>query len=196
MLTQFLGKMPIVQDINSAIGGPAKIILDLIYEDNAVILENVNALIPVLPINIPFPLIGFKYKILGELEIAKFAWSEYPYLNKRMTVNASIQQVAKFSVQLIDPIYSGNSVVKAITKRNLLMRGLEQYALAGGMVTVNTQWCTLTHCIIERIAGVQDQNTQDGNLFRIDLIKPNFSESIFEKILGSVASAFSSGGVF
>ena len=168
--TEILGKP---QDTVNANGFQ---LLDSLYSSGAVILENATEILTgkKAPIDAGLPLIGFSYKPESGLELLKYQWSQYPYLNKQRLTFSAVKQATDFSVSVVSPIAAGgNEVIPALVKRELLIKLLEKYCDAGGMFTVLTLWGTRTHCVLTGIDGVSGDG-MDGTLFKMSFNKPNF----------------------
>ncbi|HOT63485.1 MAG TPA: hypothetical protein PLU93_11555, partial [Treponemataceae bacterium] len=75
--TEILGNPQDVTTLNSYA------LLDRIYSDGAIVLENATEILtgkkPVIDVGLP--LVGFSFKPDGNLELLKYQWSQYPYLN-------------------------------------------------------------------------------------------------------------------
>ena len=150
-------------------------ILDSLYSDGAVILENAVEILTgkKAPIDAGLPLVGFSYKP-ESLELLKYSWSQYPYLNKQKLTFAAVKEATTFSVAVISPIAAGgNEVIPSLIKRELLLTLLEKYCDAGGMFTVLTLWGTRKHCVLSGLDGVAGEG-MDGTLFKMSFSKPNF----------------------
>jgi hypothetical protein len=175
-------------------------ILDTIYSKGAVILNNATEILlgktAGSSLNFPVPLIGFSYKPMGTIELIKYEYSEYPYLSKKMISNSGVKQSTRFTVQVLDPITSSNSVALAVVKRKLLQNLLDKYAAGGGLFTILTLWGSITNCLLEGLEAVEGQsNGSDGVNFVLRFYKPNFDTSSVQKKLSSTLSSLSSGGV-
>lgn len=167
--TEILGKP---QDTVNANGFQ---LLDSLYSSGAVILENATEILTgkKAPIDVGMPLIGFSYKP-ESLELLKYGWSQYPYLNKQKLTFSAVKETTAFSVSVISPITTGgNTVVESLVKRELLAKLLEKYCDAGGMFTVLTLWGTRKHCLLVGMEGVSGDG-MDGTLFKMSFTKPNF----------------------
>ena len=192
-LTDIIGQ---AQDV---VNTAAYLLLDGLYSSGAVILENPVAVFKQnksllgLELEIPVPLIGFNYKPEGTIELLKYQWSEYPYLNKQVLTNAAIKQTTKFSVQVIDPISGNNPVLLALLKREGLKMLLEKYTDAGGMFTVMTLWGAIKHCVLTDLAGVSGE-AMDGTNFIMSFMKPNINIGTADKQLSDFMSNAQAGG--
>jgi hypothetical protein len=151
-------------------------ILDSLYSGGAVILENATEILtgkkPLIDAGIP--LIGFSYKPESGLELLKYQWSQYPYLNKQKLTFSAVKQATDFSVSVISPITTDGPVIVTIALRELLIKLLEKYCNAGGMFTVLTLWGTQRHCVLTGLDGIGADGTMDGTLFKMSFNKPNF----------------------
>lgn len=168
--TEILGNPQDVTTLNSYA------LLDRIYSDGAIVLENATEIFtgkkPVIDVGLP--LVGFSFKPDGNLELLKYQWSQYPYLNKQKLTFAAVKQPTDFSVTVISPITSGGAtIVVTLALREMLKKLLETYCDAGGMFTIATLWGTLRHCVLTGLDGVSG-DAMDGTLFKMSFNKPNF----------------------
>jgi hypothetical protein len=175
-------------------------ILDSIYSEGAIILNNATEILLGKSVgsslDIPVPLIGFKYKPMGTIELIKYEYSEYPYLSKQMVSNAGVKQATRFSVQLLDPITGSNPVILAVVKRQVLQTLLDKYAAGGGLFTILTLWGSVTNCLLEGLEGVEgSSNGSDGVNFVMHFYKPNFDTAAVQKKLSSSLASLTNGGV-
>lgn len=172
-------------------------ILDSIYSENCILLNNALELLfgkAYSTTSIPLPMIGFKYKPTGSIELLKFTYSVYPYLNKQMITSGAIQNETRFSIMLLDPINNDNPVVAAILKRQTLVTLLEKYVRMGGLFTILTLWGTLKNCVLESFSGVESGG-MDGTAYICNFVKPLFDTSSASAQLSSTLKSLSSGGI-
>lgn len=152
-------------------------LLDATYSDNAVILENALEIFSGAKSPLPsigFPLIGFQYKPESGIELLKYRWSQYPYLNKANLTFAAVKEATDFSVSVISPITNGTNVILSIALRTALVALLTEYCNRGGMFTVLTLWGTKQHCLLTDLAGIGQDGVMDGVLFKMTFTQPNF----------------------
>lgn len=155
-------------------------LLDAVYSNACVILEDVGEVFQGRFGNIPglgFPLIGFSYKPEGGIELLKFRWSQYPYLNKAKLTFAAVKEATDFSVSVISPITPESPLMVAQIQRATLVALLNKYVSRGGKFTVITMWGTKTHCVLTGLTGISEGNTMDGTLFKMDFNQPNYDLS-------------------
>jgi hypothetical protein len=167
----------------SILGNPASVsdtgsyaLLDAVYSNSAVILEDATEVLTGKKptINPGLPLIGFSYKPDGGINLLKYEWSKYPYLNKQMLTHAAVKQTSQFSVTVVSPISTGGrGVVPSILTRELMVKLLGKYCDAGGKFTVLTLWGSMKHCLLTDLEGLSG-DTMDGTLFKMHFERPNF----------------------
>lgn len=151
-------------------------ILDAVYSKGAVILEDVvevfKGSIPNLP-SVGVPLIGFEYKPDSGIELLKFRWSQYPYLNKAKLTFAAVKDATDFSVTAISAIGVEGGLVQQLAVRAALVTLLDKYCSRGGKFTVLTLWGIKTHCVLTDLSGVSG-DSMDGTLFKMSFNQPNY----------------------
>ena len=177
LVTDILGK-PKSTDISNA----TYTLLDDIFSYNAIWLQNAIELsnIPILSQNefsknISLPLIGFQYKPVGNIELLKYAWSQYPFLSKQVITNSGMKQATKFSVDVFSVISDSNPVAINLLKIQTIMDLLDMYIAKGGLFTILTLYGFITNCVCADVYGVSDGEMLDGTHLRFDFIKPNIS---------------------
>ena len=172
-------------------------LLDSIYSENAVILENATSIFSgkesVLP-EVGLPLIGFRYKPEGNLELLKYRWSQYPYLNKANLTFAAVKDTTDFSVSVISPITGDTPVAASIGMRAGLVTLLDKYCSRGGMFTVITLWGTKRHCVLTDLSGIAEGDTMDGVLFKMSFNQPNFDMTGADESMSDFMKRATNGG--
>ena len=177
-------------------------ILDAIYSKTCVILEDVFDIFKGVQgfsglsnVGIGVPLIGFEYKPEGNIELLKYTWSQYPYLNKAKLTFAAVKEVTGFSVSVISPITTGGSVVVNLALRLALVTFLEKYCNRGGKFTIVTLWGTKKHCVLTDLTGISQDDVMDGVLFKMTFTQPNFDMSSAEESMNDFMQKVTNGAI-
>lgn len=160
-------------------------ILDNIYSHNAIWLQDAQTLLNIPSFNlfgglitgIPLPLIGFSYRLNGEIELISYEWSEYPYLSKQIITNAGMKQPTKFSVDVYSVLTAKNPVSINLLKLGILKKTLEYYLAKGGLFTVLTLFGNISDCVLEKVTGISGDDSIDGTHLRFSFSKPNIDNT-------------------
>lgn len=148
----------VLPSLSRATKGNLHAILDLVFRDCAVVLENVNALTLGqfnydIGFQLPLPLIGFSFETPSSIEFLNYSYSEYPYLNKQTIVNAYLKEGGSISIDGVRPIQKGNGVITNYALNRVLVTLLEKYADVGGTFAVNTLWGWYGNLVLEKLSG-------------------------------------------
>lgn len=178
LINDILGK-----NVSTNISG-SYTILDNIYSYNAIWLQdaqrifNIPSLSSFIGTNIfdsvPLPLIGFAFKMVGEVDLLAYEWAKYPYLSKQIITNAGIKQATKFAVDVHSVLGPLNPVALNVIKLTVMLSILDKYIANGGLFTVLTMYGTLSDCVLEKISGISDEGP-DGTRLRFHFSRPNIS---------------------
>lgn len=212
-----LGSTPVSTSQIYNIGGyaDAGVILDYLFQKNAVILNDtlqiltgnsLNVPIPIVgdvSVSLPIPLIGFEFLAPEEVELLKYSYSEYPYIDKTMLTNAYIKENTKLSIVGVRPIThmpNGNhsidkndssksarnvaainnastSVVGNYISNELILSTLQAYCDRGGTFTVLTMWGQINNLVLERLSGIKlegGQNQFAGQGYKFEFKRVQF----------------------
>lgn len=173
-----------------------KFILDFAFRDRAIILreslllksEKMNGLLP-------SPLIGFTFDTPSNIQLLKYNYCEYPYLNKTMIVNSLVKENNEISITGSRPITRGNSVIMNTVLNQVLVNALEIYASRGGTFIMLTMWGIIQDLVLEELTGKPTDGGVGGVLFDFKFKKINFvnmkqANKVSDNILGKA-----SGGI-
>lgn len=179
-----------------------KTLLDMIYRNNALLLNDSISIIggsfsggfaSSLP-NVPLPLIGFVYENPSNIQILKYSYSEYPYLNKSLIVNSYLKENTAFRVVAYKRITAENPVPMNIAMNEILFQTLKKYCDNGGTFTIMTMWGAFSNLVLEELNGVPPQNNETGGCgFEFVFKRLNFSLGVFDKIVSEGLSKMSGG---
>lgn len=163
-------------------------ILDELFQKNAILLNDTLTILTNganlgalggLGINLPLPLLGFEFKTPQELQLLKYNYSEYPYVDKTLITNAYLRENTSISIIGYRPItYSGNggvnvvnnlssSVLGIYTTNELITSTLKIYCDKGGTFSLLTLWGQIQNLVLEELAGVplEAENALGGQAF-------------------------------
>ncbi|WP_162974670.1 hypothetical protein, partial [Helicobacter pylori] len=165
--------------ISGVLGQPNKVgartgsmeFLKTLFQDCPLILNDVLRIffkqIGIIPT--PFPLVGLTYAPPREVELLKFSYSEYPYIDKTIVVNSYQQEPTKFSIIAYRPIaleYPGNNVIVNLVANETAYNILQFYCRCGGTFSLVTQWGIVTNLVLESLKGINvDMKTMGGEAF-------------------------------
>lgn len=200
-----LGTVPVsTSQITSLQGKPhttsgltpdAFLTLDYLFQKNALILNDTLTILKGSPfsvlgvdVNLPLPLLGFEYMSPDEVELLKYSYSEYPYVNKTMITNAYIKENTRLSIIGLRPItYGGGSVNSVSTSvvgnyltNELILSTLQAYCDRGGTFTILTMWGQLNNLVLERLSGIRLEsgpNQFQGQAYRFEFKRINFPKA-------------------
>ncbi|HEC1823334.1 TPA: hypothetical protein R1765_001958 [Campylobacter coli] len=182
--------------------GGSKSLLDLTYRNSALLLNEglsmglsslgVNA--PTGAASAPLPLLGFVYDNPSTIELLKYSYSDYPYLNKSLIVNSYIKENTKFSITARKAITTINGVIANIAANELMFDSLQKYCDKGGTFTLLTMWGAFSNLVLEELNGVPPEGNQLGGCgFEFVFQRLNFSKSLADQILDSSLGNLSGG---
>lgn len=158
---------PIHYNIDFKFPNQALDILKLVYCQNAILLNDSEALFPNF-INkalnskyvkwshvgdSPVPILGLFYKIPNNLQLLKFKYSEYPFLNKTIISNCMIQEQVKFTLEAYNFITQDFGILEIFGYNIALIKTLESYISNGGTFTIITPWGFINDCLCEGVSG-------------------------------------------
>lgn len=169
--------------------------ISTIYNKMAVLLvDSVNVFTDMLmQIPLPLPLLGFEYNFDGNIELLRYQWGEYPYLNRQLLAYGAIKENPTFTVKLHKVISSFNPFETHFVTNELFIRALEYYIDLGGTFWVLTPWGTREYCVVESVGGEVNEGGQVGITFAITFKKLNFITNIAEKTTSSIIKSISMG---
>lgn len=146
-------------------------------------------------VSVPLPLIGLTYAPPNEVELLKFSYSEYPYIDKTVVVNSYRQEPTKFSVVAYRPLsvtptsdqqghinsfpQSGNNVIVNFIANELTYNVLQFYGRAGGTFSLVTQWGIVSNLLLEELNGVNiETKTMGGEAFLFKFKRALFAKDV------------------
>lgn len=177
-------------------------LLDMVYRHNALLLDDAISLIGGSFIgglasapSIPLPLVGFVYETPSTVELLKYSYSEYPYLNKSLIINSYLRENTQFRVVAYRQITSSNPVILNIATNEILYKTLETYCNNGGTFTLLTMWGTFNNLVLEGLNGIMpnDDNAVGGCGFEFLFRKVAVSTGIIDKIVDTGLSKLTKG---
>lgn len=169
--------------------------LDYLFQKNAIILNDTLTILKGSPfsiggldVNLPLPLIGFEYMAPDEVELLKYTYSEYPYINKTMITNAYIKENTRLSIIGLRPITYGGGAVNSVSTsvvgnyltNELILSTLQAYSDKGGTFTLLTMWGQLNNLVLERLSGIRLEsgpNQFQGQAYRFEFKRINFPKT-------------------
>lgn len=170
-------------------------ILDLVFRDNALVMNYSHLLLPggeLLNtiagggVPTPLPIIGFSFEHPSQLNFLKYQYSEYPFLDRAMVANSFVKDVGGVQVRGLRPITRGNPVILNYTMNKLLIKLIERYADQGGTWTLNTMWGPVSNLVLESLDGVKEDNATGGVAFDFTFRRICFSDT--RGVLGKASS--------
>ena len=152
-------------------------ILDLVFRDCALILEQSSLITTKIALNIPLPLIGFAFKTPESITLARYRYASFPYLNKAAVANSFIKETCPFEVEALRPITADNPVVTNYAINMLYIKKfLISYADKGGLFGLNTMWGYYGNLALTELKCVR---LHDGDIvvqgFRFSFERLNFA---------------------
>lgn len=183
----------LVLDISS---GSIRKSLDYIYRHNALLLSDVVYITGLGNASIPLPIVGFVYENPHALEMLKYEYSEYPYLNKTLITNSYTKQNTKFSLRSYRAITSNNGVATNIALNEALYYGIEYYCDRGGTFKMLTMWGAFSNLVLESLQIVQAGDNQLGGIgFEWQFRKIPFDTTNAERIYSNTIASRSNSTV-
>ena len=189
--------------ISGVIGQPIKMgarvgsfeFIKTLFQDFPLLLNDVPRIFykQIGVISVPLPLVGLTYAPPREVELLKFSYSEYPYMDKSVVVNSYKQEPTKFSIIAYRPlsvlpvdikkgdsaIQSGNNVIVNFVANEVAYNILQLYARFGGTFSLVTQWGIVTNLLIEDLKGITiDSKTMGGEAFLFEFKRVLFAKDI------------------
>lgn len=175
--------------------GASSKILDLVFRDNALLLQNLEIFWGAsYKYSIPMPLLGFIFDTPSRIEFLRYRYAEYPFLNKSVVANASCKETTNITIKATRPIYSGNGIVTNYGLNTVLRAGIETYCDKGGLFTLNTMWGLITDLALESLSGEPTENNVGGVVWIFELKRLLFSSSKVSSVSDRVSS-LAQGGI-
>lgn len=141
------------------------------------------------------PLLGFVYETPNRVDILKYRYSDYPYLNKSLIVNSYIRDHTRFAVRAHRLITKSNPVPINIAANEGYYHMLKEYCDRGGTFTLTTMWGIFSGCVLEDLVGVapEKDNGIGGTSFEFRFMKLDFEGGGALKAVGNALKSLSSG---
>lgn len=164
------------------------------FRDSALWLANamvaVNGFTASASVSAPLPLLGFAYENPLNLELLKYSYSSYPYLNKAQITNAYIKEETNITIRANRAITNVNTLPIAITTNLLLVAALETYCDAGGLFTLVTPYKIIKNLALVSLKGyeVEPKSQPFGIGFEFELVKINVSSSASSSLSSSISN--------
>lgn len=175
-------------------GDPAGAILDLVFKDCCLIMQNTSLLTGWTSLDIPFPILGFQFQTPEEIELLKYEYTKYPALNRAFVGNTFQKQSTTVSVVGLRPITRYNPVALNYLLNNIGIKFyIEKYADKGGLWTILTMWGNMTDLVLTDLKGVKVEGTEMGGIgFEFTFEKLQFSslETMLEKVSNISAALY------
>ena len=177
-------------------------LLDMVYRHNALLLDDAISLIGGSFIgglasapSIPLPLVGFVYETPSTVELLKYSYSEYPYLNKSLIINSYLRENTQFRVVAYRQITASNPVILNIATNEILYKTLETYCNNGGTFTLLTMWGTFNNLVLEGLNGIMpnDEIAVGGCGFEFLFRQIAVSTCVIDKIFVTAFSKLTHG---
>lgn len=197
-------------------GSLTRTALELIYKNNAILLNDgiglgmrgidetfgtklassaVGQIASKLDKSVPLPLLGFVYDNPSSMEILKYSYSEYPYLNKSLIVNSYLKENTRFTVKAYKAITPLNTIALNTVTNEQIYSQLKSYCDYGGTFKLLTLWGTFNNLVLEGLNGIYPENNQVGGTgFEFNFLKPNIDNSgkgvSFSGLISSLTNGF------
>ena len=139
----------------------------------------------------PVPLLGFVYETPSQIELLKYRYSEYPYLNKSLIVNSYVRENTRFTVRAYRLLTTSNPLPINISSNELYYLLLNEYCNRGGTFTLVTMWGVYNNCVLEEFVGIPPENNNGvgGTGFEFRFLRLHFNgDSIVKKIASGLQS--------
>lgn len=167
--------------------------LDSLYRDNALLLADLGT-IAGISTNFPLPVLGFVYEHPNHMELLRYNYSEYPYLNKTLITNSYTKEPTRFSVRSYRAITSVKGVAVNIGLNEALYYGIEYYCDRGGTFKLLTMWGHFSNLVLESLEIVQPDGNQVGGLgFEWRFRKIPFDTTNAEAVQSATVNSLSNG---
>lgn len=160
MLTTLIGSKPITIDSYSS---AKQFMLDTVYRDNALLLSDTLAIWG-MSFNFPVPILGFTYEHPSAMELLKYEYSEYPYLNKTLITNSYMKQNTSITLHSYRGITAINGVLTNILLNEAFYKGIEAYCDRGGTFTLMTMWGVFNNLVLETLQIIPVEGSQVGGI--------------------------------
>lgn len=167
VLSKILG--PASPTVEGKVGEALMLALDTIYSKSAIVLTDIAEITGITSsvgslLTSHLPLIGFTYEHPSEMELLKYEYSEYPFLNKTLISNSYLKQNTKLTLRSYRGITANNGIVTNIALNQLIFEGVEYYCDRGGTFRIMTMWGTFEGFVLETLRIIPPESTQAGGI--------------------------------
>lgn len=190
VISKILGNSAPILEATSEV---SRFALDAVYAKNAILLADLTRLFG-LGASIPLPIVGFTYENPSEMELLKYEYSEYPYLNKTLITNSYTKQNTKLTIRSWRAITSVNGIVTNLALNEALFYGIEAYCDRGGTFTIMTMWGTYKNFVLENLAIIPQEGNQVAGIgFEWRFKRIPFDTANAQSVYSSALDAYSGG---
>lgn len=121
------------------------------------------------------PLIGFTFQPPQGMEILKYSYSEYPYLNQAVIANNMQKEPTQITMRALRPITLGNNIMTNFVVNWVGIKYyIEKYCDYGGLWTIITQWGVRSNYLLTDLKGTMPVGNQAGVGFEFTFKRYNF----------------------
>ena len=139
-------------------------------------------------------LLGFVYDNPSSMELLKYSYSEYPYLNKSLIVNSYLKENTRFTIRAYKAITPDNTIPINYIYNEQIYSQLKNYCDYGGTFTLMTLWGSFSNLVLESLNSVYPEGSEVGGVgFEFNFLKPNFDGSSSSGIVSKAINALTSG---
>lgn len=196
----------LIPQMNSS--NSSKTMLDLTYRHSVILLSDVVSMglgaagislgstaSAIVDTVATVPLLGFVYENPSQLELLKYQYSEYPYLNKALIVNSYVRNNTRFTLVAHRCITPSNSIPINIAMNEALFQLIKTYADMGGTFTLVTMWGVFNNCVLEELNGLppEHENGVGGTSFEFKFLRLGFNKNSLLKTIASGVKTLASG---
>ena len=143
-------------------------------------------------VDLPLPMIGFTYQV-EEIQLLKYKYSEYPYLNKNLLTYGVMKENTTFRLKCLKQITNLNPFVANVLVNDIVYRLLEQYIDRGGTFTVSTPWGVISPLVCDTVSGSPSES--NGTAFIMNFKKINIIKQGGINILSTAMNSITRGGL-
>lgn len=155
-------------------------LLDFVFRDCALLFMSPSKAygLPSGFDTVSLPVLGFSFKTPDTAVLAKYSYSEYPYLSKAAVANSFLKECGEFEVTGLRPITRGNNIITNYALNNVgIKKWLEGYADRGGLFALNTFWGYYNNLALEELSGVKVDGSELGGIgFKFKFKRINFAD--------------------
>lgn len=136
-----------------------------------------------------FPLLGFQFQQPKKLELLKYSYSEYPFLNRNVVANAMQKELTTVTLQGLRPVIAGNPVLVNYVVNTLgLNLYIEKYCDFGGLWNINTMWGLRRNYVLESLNGTLPVGEVGGVGWEFTFKRLNFDSTTMSQSVARASS--------